>query len=143
MNSNTFEELSVGAVVASCKYPPITRRTLALYAGASGDHNGLHIDSDLAKAAGMPDVFAHGMLSAAFLAKVLTDRFGPNQLRDLSLRFVRIMPVHGEPDCSATVIEKFVQNGEERISLNLSCVDAASPNREEKITGTAVIALPK
>ena len=43
----------------------ITRTTLALYAGASGDHNPMHIDIDFAKKAGFPDVFAQGMLVMA------------------------------------------------------------------------------
>jgi acyl dehydratase len=43
--------------------PQITRATLALYAGASGDHNPVHIDIDAAHAVGIDDVFAHGMLS--------------------------------------------------------------------------------
>ncbi len=48
--------------------PQIRRRTLALYAGASGDHNPVHIDTDECHAVGIPDVFAHGMLSMAYLA---------------------------------------------------------------------------
>ena len=45
---------------------------LALFAGASGDHNPIHIDIDFARKAGMPDVFAHGMLSMAWLGRLLT-----------------------------------------------------------------------
>ena len=41
------------------------RATLALFAGASGDHNPIHIDLDVARSAGLDDVFAHGMLSMA------------------------------------------------------------------------------
>lgn len=52
--------------------PKITRTTLALYAGASGDHNPVHIDMDACAAVGIPDVFAHGMLSMAYL-----DDFSP------------------------------------------------------------------
>ncbi len=46
-----------------CSCRPVDRTTLALFAGASGDHNPIHIDIDFARRAGMPDVFAHGMLA--------------------------------------------------------------------------------
>ena len=39
-------DISVGTEIPALKLPPITRTTLALYAGASGDHNPVHIDSD-------------------------------------------------------------------------------------------------
>ena len=68
-----WNALQPGDALPALQLPPITRHTLALYCGASGDHNPIHVDIDFAKAAGMPDVFAHGMLSAAWLARVLTN----------------------------------------------------------------------
>jgi len=75
--------------------PPISRTTLALYAGASGDHNPMHIDIDAARAAGHPDVFAHGMLSMAYLGRALTGWFPPSAIRAFAVRFVAVTPVHG------------------------------------------------
>ena len=46
---------------------PISRTTLALFAGASGDHHPVHIDLDHARSTGNQDVFAHGMLTMAYL----------------------------------------------------------------------------
>jgi acyl dehydratase len=46
---------------------PLTRAMLALFAGASGDHNPVHIDIDAARAAGLPDVIGHGMLTITCL----------------------------------------------------------------------------
>jgi acyl dehydratase len=60
-----------GEVLPELVRGPTTRGTLALFAGASHDHVLLHIDSDYARAAGMDDVFAHGMLSMAYLAQAL------------------------------------------------------------------------
>ena len=68
-----MSDISVGTEITALELPPITRTTLALYAGASGDHNPVHIDIDVAKKAGMPDVFAQGMLSMAYLGRMLTD----------------------------------------------------------------------
>src|SRR3546814_1755994 len=54
---------------------------LALYAGASGDHDPVHIDIDFARAAGLPDVFAHGMLSFGLLSRMVTQWCGVERLR--------------------------------------------------------------
>lgn len=80
--------------------PPITRGTLALFAGGSGDHNALHIDLDAAKAAGMPDVFAHGMLSMAYLGRLLTDNFDIRDIRRFKVRFSAITDVGDAVECS-------------------------------------------
>ena len=69
----TFESLKVGDEIPALKMPPVSRHTLALYCGASGDHNPIHVDLDYAKSAGLDDVIAHGMLSAGYLARMLTD----------------------------------------------------------------------
>ena len=55
---------------------PVTRTDLVRYAGASGDFNPLHHDPDFARAAGLPDVMAHGMYSAGLVASQVERRFG-------------------------------------------------------------------
>ncbi|MEV5407885.1 MaoC/PaaZ C-terminal domain-containing protein [Thermopolyspora sp. NPDC052614] len=82
---------------------PITRTTLALFAGGSGDHNPIHLDLDVARGAGLDDVFAHGMLSVAYLGRLLTDHVPQSRLRELGTRFVAITPVNAEPTCHAEV----------------------------------------
>jgi len=67
-------------------HPPITRGTLALFAGASHDHVPLHTDSDFARAAGMDDVFAHGMLSMAYLAQALRSWAPQECIREWGVR---------------------------------------------------------
>ena len=69
--------LAVGERVVHKTFPPITRHTLALYCGASGDHNPIHVDLDFASTAGFPDVFSHGMLVMAYLGQALTDAVSP------------------------------------------------------------------
>lgn len=68
-------------------FPPLTRTDLVRYAGASGDFNPLHHDHTFAASAGLPDVMAHGMLSAGLLASALTRWFGPGSVRRYSVRF--------------------------------------------------------
>lgn len=67
--------------------PPVTRTELALYAGASGDHNPVHIDIDAARAAGLDDVIAHGMLSMAWAGRVLDGACSPGSVRSYRMRF--------------------------------------------------------
>lgn len=95
----------VGDTLPEVVHGPITRGDLALFAGASGDHVLLHIDSDHAKAAGFDDVFAHGMLSMAFLAQVVTRNFPPEALRDWSTRFMAITPLKATVRCTGTITE--------------------------------------
>lgn len=87
-------------------FGPITRQTLALYAGASGDHNPIHIDIDFAKAAGRDDVLAHGMLSMAQLGRLVTTWAGQPRLRSLSSRFTAITPVGARLTCTGTVTKR-------------------------------------
>lgn len=68
-------------------YGPITRTDLVRYAGASGDFNPLHHDYAFATNAGLPDVMAHGMLSAGLLGTALTRWFGPGNVRHYAVRF--------------------------------------------------------
>jgi acyl dehydratase len=103
--------------------PAINRTTLALYAGASGDHNPIHIDIDFARKARMPDVFAHGMLSAAYVARLLTDWVPQRQLRSLSLRFTGITQLGHVPTVTGRVAEKFETDGEARVGLELRCAN--------------------
>lgn len=44
----------VGDAIPSLTLPPLSRGTLALYAGGSGDHVPLHIDAAFAKGPGIP-----------------------------------------------------------------------------------------
>jgi len=138
MSLPAFDKLAVGDRLPALKPPPISRKTLALYAGASADHHPMHIDLDYARDAGAPDVFAHGMLSAAYVGRMLTD-WAPQQcIRSLAVRFTGIMQLHAEPTCSGEIVDKMIEDGEQRVRVALKCVDQHGAN---KIVGEAVIAL--
>ncbi len=61
------------------------------YAAASGDHNPIHLDDDVAKMAGLPSIILHGLCTMAFVHDALVRRFGPDPLcvRRLAVRFNR------------------------------------------------------
>lgn len=128
----------VGAKLPAVEMEPISRTTLALFAGASGDDNPIHIDIDVARSAGLDDVFAHGMLSMAYLGRFLTDLVPQRQLRSYRVRFTAITPVHGQPTCSGTVTSIDEVDGERRATLDLqvTLVDGTVT-----LLGSAVIAL--
>lgn len=133
-----YSDLQAGDELPLLQLPAINRTTLALYCGASGDHNPIHIDIDFARKARMPDVFAHGMLSAAYLGRLLTQWVPQSQVRSLAVRFTGITQLGHVPTCSGTITEKFEENGEKRVRLAIRC---ANQYGEEKLLGEAVIAL--
>jgi acyl dehydratase len=128
----------VGAEVTPLRVDPISRTTLALFAGASGDPNPIHIDIDNAKSAGLDDVFAHGMLSMAYLARLLTDLVPQQQLRSYRVRFAAITPVHGQPTCSGTVASIGTVDGERVATLDLT---VTLSDGTVTLRGEAVVAL--
>ena len=130
--------MSVGDELPSLAKPLISRTTLALFAGASGDHNPIHIDIDFARAAGMDDVFAHGMLGMAYLGQLLTQWVPQQQLRSYGVRFGSITQLGAQMSCAGKVVEKFEENGEKRVRLELQATDE---NGDVKLVGQAVAAL--
>ena len=130
--------LAAGDMLPTLTLEPLNRTTLALFAGASNDHNPLHIDSDYAQRAGMPDVFAHGMLSVAWLGRQLTDWWPQEKLRSLSVRFVGITRLGDVIRCEAQVIELTDVANERHARLQLKTVNQMD---EIKVLGEAVVAL--
>ncbi|MCK8655977.1 MaoC family dehydratase [Pseudomonas umsongensis] len=133
-----FSDIQIGDVIPQLGLQPVNRTTLALYCGASGDHNPIHIDIDFARKSRMPDVFAHGMLSAAYLGRLLTQWVPQQQVRSLSIRFTGITQLGHIPTCTGTITDKFEENGEKRVRLQIRC---ANQYGEEKLAGEAVVAL--
>lgn len=104
--------IEAGQQLPPLRLAPLSRTTLALYAGASGDHNPIHIDIDAARRIGLPDVFAHGMLSMAWLGRLVTQWIPQQRLRRLSTRFTGITHVGDEIVCSGQVVDQIEFGGE-------------------------------
>lgn len=133
-----WNDIQIGEALPAHEAGQITRLVLALYAGGSGDHNPMHVDSDFVKKGGMPDVFAHGMLSMAYLAQLLTVRFRPEQIRSYGVRFSAITPVNARITCGGKVVEKFEVNGENCIRLELQ---TTTDEGRIALQGEAVVAV--
>ena len=69
----TLDSLKVGDGIPALTIPTLTRYTLALYFGASGGHNPIHVDIDFAKLSGLDEVIVQGMFSTGFLVRLLTN----------------------------------------------------------------------
>ena len=83
MTQPGFDSIKVGDEIPFLNSEPITRHTLALYCGASGDHHPIHVDRDYAREAGLDDVIAHGMLSMAYVGRLLTNWVSQSSIRAL------------------------------------------------------------
>ncbi|MGV2909443.1 MaoC family dehydratase [Achromobacter sp. AGC25] len=139
MGGNGYQDARAGDALPGFTAGPISRHALALYCGASGDHNPIHVDLDFARLAGMDDVFAHGMLSAAYLARLLTNWAPQSALREFAVRFVAITHVGDEVRCTGQVVERFQAQGETRLRVELN---ARSQTGELRLSGVAVLAAP-
>ena len=135
MNFN-LDNASVGDKIPDLVIEPITRSTLALYAGASGDHNPMHIDLDFAKEAGMKDVFAHGMLIMAYLGRAVTNIVPQSNLKNFSVRFSSITNIGDILTCSGKVKKIDKNNSKKTIVLDLIVSDEFG---DIKISGGATI----
>ena len=135
MNFN-LNNASVGDKIPDLVIKPITRSTLALYAGASGDHNPIHIDLDFAKESGMKDVFAHGMLIMAYLGRAVTNIVPQSNLKNFSVRFSSITNIGDILTCSGKVKKIDKNNSKKTIVLDLIVSDEFG---DIKISGVAII----
>jgi len=133
-----LERVKVGGSLPHYVSPEISRHVLALFCGASGDHNPMHVDTDFAKSFGMSDVFAHGMLSMAYMARLLTRWVPQSQIRSWGVRFVAITPVYAKLTCTGKVVELLEAGGEKRARLE---INAHTDHGLHVLSGEAVIGL--
>ena len=134
--TNVLTGVEVGTQLPSIRIPAISRTTLALFAGASGDHNPIHLDVDIARSAGLDDVFAQGMLSMAYLGRLLTDWAPQQSLRSFEVRFGAITPIHAEPYLAGRVSAIDLVGLERRATVDVSVTLA---DGTVTLSGTAVI----
>ena len=82
----------------------LQRVDLVRYCGASGDVNTIHWNERVAKAVGLPDVIAHGMLTMAEAGRLVTDWVGdPGAVLSFRVRFSRPVVVPDD-DVGATLL---------------------------------------
>ena len=139
MKNLKWNQIQVGMPIPALTLPPVDRTTLALFAGASGDHNPIHIDIDFARKAGMPDVFAHGMLGMAWLGRLLTNWAPQAQLKKFDVRFLGLTQVGHVITCSGSVAEKLDIDGLPGVRLQIQTTNQYC---ETRIAGDALVVFP-
>ena len=139
MTVPTFDTVAVGDELPPLECPPVNRTLLALFGGASGDHNAIHLDLDFARKAGMPDVFAQGMLGMAWAGRLLTRWIPQARLRRFDARFQGITHLGNGIRCTGRVVEKLEYEGERCVRIELQNTNQYG---QSKIVGDALIALP-
>jgi len=118
-----FDAVRAGDEIPALAVENMTRSDFVRYAGASGDFVPLHYDQTFVEAAGIPTVFAQGMLTAGLLSHCLTDYVGAGNVRKFKVRFAtRVWP--GDTlTCRGKITNKLEQNGEKLIEGEVEVVN--------------------
>ena len=131
-----YADVNVGDLLPPLTKPPITKRQLVMYAGASGDFNPIHYDDPFAREGGHAQVIAHGMLSMAFFGQLVGDFAGPGAIAQLSARFKAVTYPGDVITSCGEVIEK--RDDRREVVIRLIAKNAAGAVTLE---GSAVVRL--
>ena len=105
----TYADTEVGTVLPSRSFA-VRRSDLVRYAGASGDFNVIHWNERVARAVGLPNVIAHGMLTMAMSGRLVTDWAGdPAAVQAYSVRFSNPVVVPDDEVGALLVVAGIVQ----------------------------------
>ncbi len=131
-----YDDISEGDEAPTVSHE-LARADLVAYAGASGDMNPMHTDEVAAKAAGLPSVFGHGMLSMGIVGRALTDWAGVGNLKEYRARFTK-QTWPGETLTTRIVVTSKGQTEDgKRVSVDITLTNQ---NGEVKLSGSAVVA---
>ena len=101
----------------------VTRADLVRYAAASGDHNPIHQDEEVARSVGLPGVIAHGMYTMALAARAVAEWFPGAEVVSLGCKFTNpvVVPAEGGVDIEVAGEAKDPQDGLTTVALTVSC----------------------
>ena len=116
-----WEELAVGKAPAPLVIGPLTRTDFVRYQGASGDMNPVHHDETFAKKAGYDAPLAVGMFHAGVMNTWAINWLGPQNIRSTRFRWKAQVWPGDVLTCHGNVAKKYVEDGEQRVDLDLSC----------------------
>ena len=132
-------QLKVGDTHSERVCENLSRTQLVQYAGASRDYNPLHSDEVYTtQVGGYKSVFAHGMLSMAFLGRLVTSWVPQSQVRKLGTRFTSITWVGDTITVSGKVTGKREEGGQKLVDLEVRCTNQ---NGQDTLQGEATVVL--
>ncbi|WP_432563100.1 MaoC/PaaZ C-terminal domain-containing protein [Kineococcus sp. SYSU DK003] len=136
-----FDDVEVGHELPAAHYE-LSREDLRAYAEASGDRNPIHLDEATAKAVGLPDVIAHGMLTMGLAGTVVADWAGnPGAVVSYGTKFTAPVVVAADTpavvDVSGTVASRDAEARTVEVDLTVTSGGAKVLTRAR-----AVVRLP-
>lgn len=114
--------LAVGDTLTE-KVFTVTRADLVAYAHASGDHNLIHQDEEVALSVGLPGVIAHGMYTLALLGRAVAEWTGGAEVVDIGAKFTSpvVVPADGGAEVVVGGTVKSVADGLVTLALEVTC----------------------
>ncbi len=102
---------------------PVTRADLVRYAAASGDHNPIHQDEEVARGVGLPGVIAHGMYTMALAARAVATWFPDAEVVSLGCKFTNpvVVPAEGDVEVEVAGESKPGEDGLTTVALTVTC----------------------
>ena len=122
MTSPSSAQLAAGDVLGPSTFT-ITRADLVAYADASGDHNPIHQDEDVARSVGLPGVIAHGMYTLALVGRAVAEWTDGAEVVDLGAKFTSpvVVPAEGGAEVVVGGTVKSVADGLVTVALEVTC----------------------
>jgi acyl dehydratase len=101
----------------------VTRADLVRYAEASGDHNPIHQDEQVARSVGLPGVIAHGMYTMALAARAVDAWFPGAEVVGFGCKFTHpvVVPAEGGVEVEVTGEVKDHADGLTTVALTVTC----------------------
>ena len=146
----SWSDLKSGDTLPPYTAGPLTRTHFVRYAGASGDFNPLHHDETFARAIGLDNVIAHGMLIMGIAGEAVSTWIDVKHLKKLSARFLSMTapvdwddPENTTKRATIVITAKIVKiYEEERVKMIKADIVAKDLQGSRKLDGYFLAAFP-
>lgn len=132
-----FDDLSEGFVLPAITKQPITQVQIAKFAGASGDFNPIHLDSDFAQKNGLESTISHGMLVMGIIGQLISSTFKMESVQKFSINFIKVTKPGDILTVNGTIKKKYELDNCKYIACELFVKEIQS--NEIKASGQAVL----
>lgn len=133
------EDISVDDTGPVVVVEELERRDFVRYAGASGDFNPIHYDEMYAREAGNPGVFGQGMCTAGYVAHMVSDWFGIENIDEFRVRFQHRVWPGDTVTVSGTIVDVTQKSNHATVEAETT---ATGQDGDTLATGTVRARLP-